>query len=60
VVRNGEKIDMRFQKGMLEIVLPGLAREDGALGEEIRVKCIETKKIFEGRVINAETVYVKL
>ena len=56
----GSEIDIYFQKGSLEIILPGISREDGYLDEEIRVKCSETKKLFKGKIIDSNTVIVKL
>lgn len=60
LIPRGQKVAMHFMKGTLEIELPGRAREDGLLGETIRVRCLETRKCFEARVIDANTVVVNL
>ncbi|MFQ5770617.1 MAG: flagellar basal body P-ring formation chaperone FlgA [bacterium] len=60
VIQRGSEIEIRFQKGTLEITLPGVAREDGQLGENIRVKCLENKKNYHAEVIDSNTVTVNL
>ncbi len=60
MVTRGAAIEIRFVRGTLEIVLPGIARQDGYLGSNIRVKCLETKKIFRGSVLDPKTVIVNL
>ena len=60
VVMRGEPIHIRFIKGAIEIVLPGIARQDGYAGDKIRVKCLETKKLFNGDVLDSRTVIVNL
>lgn len=59
-VTRGEPIDIRFIKGAIEIVLPGVARQDGYIGGKIRVKCLETKKLFVADVLDSRTVIVNL
>lgn len=60
VVERGEAVDLRFLKGVVEITLPGVARQDGRIGETIQVKCTDTKKLFRGEVVDAGTVIVEL
>jgi flagella basal body P-ring formation protein FlgA len=60
LVERGSEIEIYFTKGPLQISLPGVAREDGRLGDEIKVKCSETKKIFKGSVLDSGTVLVNL
>jgi len=60
VVERGEEVNMHFMKENLEIVLPGKAREDGLVGDEIRVKCLETGKSFEAEIIDKKTVHITL
>ncbi len=60
VVARGNNVDIYFHKGALEIVLPGVARQDGAVGETIRVKCLETRKEFEAKIVDSSTVIVNL
>jgi flagella basal body P-ring formation protein FlgA len=60
LIKRGEDVEIRFQKGYIEIATPGVARQDGRYGEEIQVKCEETKKLFTGIVRDSETVIVNL
>ena len=60
VVRKGHAVTVRFIKNGLEITLPGLAREDGRPGEEIRVKCPPTRRTFKAAVLDSVTVLVRL
>ncbi len=60
VIARGGGVDIRFKKGSLEITTPGVARQDGKIGDEIRVKCVESKKSYTAKVIDAKTVLVNL
>ncbi len=60
LITRGASVDIRFLRGAVEIVLPGVARQDGFYGRTIRVKCLETRKIFEAEILNAKTVLVNL
>ncbi len=60
VIARGGGIDIRFKRGLIEITTPGVARQDGKIGDEIRVKCIETKKSYTAKVIDENTVLVNL
>lgn len=60
LISRGSVVEILFEKGALNIVMSGTAREDGRLGEKIRVKCLESRKVFRGEVINAKSVIVKL
>ncbi len=60
LVNRGKKMDIYFQRGALEIILRGVSRQDGYLGDKIRIKCLETNKIFTGQIIDANTVIVNL
>ncbi|MFQ5675126.1 MAG: flagellar basal body P-ring formation chaperone FlgA [bacterium] len=60
LITRGNEVNIRFKRGLLEIITAGVARQDGQIGEEIRVKCIENKKIFTAEVLDANTVLVKL
>lgn len=60
VVERGEQVNMHFLKESLEIVMPGKARENGQVGDEIRVYCLETGKSFEAEIIDEKTVHISL
>ena len=60
VITRGGRVQIRFKRGELEITTPGVARQDGKIGDEIRVKCVESKKSYTAKVIDAKTVLVNL
>jgi flagella basal body P-ring formation protein FlgA len=60
VIARGGGVHIRFKRGLLEITTPGIARQDGKIGDEIRVKCVESKKSYTAKVIDAKTVLVNL
>ena len=60
VIARGGGVDIRFKRGSLEITTPGVARQDGKIGDEIRVRCVESKKSYTAKVIDAKTVLVNL
>ncbi len=60
VITRGKQVNIRFMKGALEIVLPGLARQDGYVGEKIRVRCLKTNKNFKAKIVDPNTVIVNL
>jgi len=60
VIMRGNRVEIVVQKGTLQIKMPGIAREDGRLGDIIKVKSPETRKILRGKVINPATVVVNL
>lgn len=59
VITSGRHVDIRFQKGGIEIVMPGIARQDGYRGEKILVKSSENRKTYIARVVDARTVLVE-
>lgn len=58
LIVRGEKIQIHFSKHGVEIILPGIARQSGAKGETVLVKCTENKKTYSGTVISSEVVAV--
>ena len=60
VIARGGGVQIRFKRGMLEITTPGIARQDGKIGDEILDKCVESKKSYTAKVIDAKTVLVNL
>ncbi|MFQ5636680.1 MAG: flagellar basal body P-ring formation chaperone FlgA [bacterium] len=59
-ISKGSEVKIHFLKNSLEIVLPGIVREDGQTGETVRVKCLQTNKTFKAQVMDGATVIVKL
>ena len=60
LVSKGEKVVINAATQGLEIRASGIALSDGALGELVRVKNVQTKRIIEGRVSGAGRITVSL
>jgi flagella basal body P-ring formation protein FlgA len=60
LISRGKQVNIHFIKDTLEIIVPGLARQDGYLGENIRVRCLETNKNFKAKVVDSNKVIVNL
>jgi flagella basal body P-ring formation protein FlgA len=60
LIRRGSEIEIHFSRGALNIVLPGVARQDGRLGKPIAVKCRETRRVYNAQVLDSKTVLVDL
>ncbi len=58
VIRRGERVTIVAESNTLKITAPGIAKQDGRIGETIRVQNILSKKIITGSVINDHTVKV--
>jgi len=58
VVSRGAQVVLVAAQGGLRITTPGIAKEDGAAGEIVRVVNSTSGKVVNGRVIDAETVEV--
>jgi len=58
LIKRGECITLLLQSGNLIIVAKGVAKEDGHLGEIIKVKNVDTKKEIQGSVEDSSTVKV--
>lgn len=58
-IRSGEKVIMRYQSGLLEVTASGIAAGEGALGQEIKVRNENSKKIIVGEIIEPGLVRVK-
>ncbi len=57
-VANGKHVKIHFNKGGVVLILPGVARQDGGIGDVIMVKCPENRKVYRGKIVNDETVVV--
>ncbi len=60
LINRGSEVEIHFSKGPLNIVLPGIAREDGHSGKSIRVQCLENRRSYQANVIDSHTVKVNL
>jgi flagella basal body P-ring formation protein FlgA len=52
------RITIRYQSGSVRILALGVAKEDGAIGGNIRVTNLDSKRDFWARVVDDETVQV--
>jgi len=57
-VRRGEEISIVYETGGLRITMPGIARENGAIGDRIRIENTTSGKILTGRLVDRETARV--
>jgi flagella basal body P-ring formation protein FlgA len=57
-IHKGEEVIVQFTKLNLNIEVKGLAMSNGAIGDMIRVKNLETNKIIRSKVINSRVVSV--
>ena len=60
LINRGSEVEIHFSKGPLNIVLPGIAREDGRPGMSIRVQCLENRRSYQANVIDSHKVKVNL
>jgi flagella basal body P-ring formation protein FlgA len=58
VVKRGDLVEMRFATPYIEIKATGIALEDGAPGEWIRIKNQKSQHAVSGRVVSAGRVMV--
>jgi len=59
-VMSGEPLDVTLTKGALSVVLNGVAKEDGIIGEEIRIQCSGVNKVLMGTLLNSNKVSISL
>jgi flagella basal body P-ring formation protein FlgA len=55
---NGNHVNIRYSKGPLTLDTEGIAREDGSIGEKIRVMNSNSKKIITAVVVDSTTVAI--
>ncbi len=60
LVRRGDRVTITLRSKGLQIVTSGKAKEDGQLGEMIRVMNLESKKNVYAEVVNAGDVLIVL
>jgi flagella basal body P-ring formation protein FlgA len=59
-VRLGDDLQIILLNKGVSLALPGIAKEEALIGEEIRVQCPTTRKEFRGVLQNAQEVLVSL
>ena len=57
-VKKGQKVILVFDNGRLRITAKGVAKENGVIGENIKVLNTSSKKQIEGKIIDNQTVKV--
>ncbi|MBF0102126.1 MAG: flagellar basal body P-ring formation protein FlgA [Desulfobacterales bacterium] len=58
IVKKGDQVKMIAQKGVLRVSTLGIAKEDGAMGEQIKVENVKTNKVVSGKVISNTSVEI--
>jgi flagella basal body P-ring formation protein FlgA len=57
-IKKGQKVILLFDNGHLRITAKGVAKEDGFIGENIKVLNTSSKKQIEGKIIDNQTIMV--
>lgn len=57
-LKRGDNVEIRLKSGNIFISTPGIAKEDGYLGEEIRVICQNSRKKLKGVVQSEKSILV--
>ena len=60
VVHRGEMTNVRLEEGTLSVTMKAQALEDGAPGQIIRLRNLQSARDFSGKVLNEKTVLVSL
>ncbi len=60
VVRRGQLVEAQFQDGTVTIALKVEVMENGAPGQTVRVRNVQSKREFRGKVQNEQTILVSL
>lgn len=60
LVNQGDKVKILAEIGGIMVWAYGMAREDGKLGEEIKITNMDSKKIITARVVDEKTVSITL
>ena len=60
VVRRGQVVEAVLRDGPMEVSLKVEVLEDGALGQQVRVRNLQSKREFRGKVENEGTISVSL
>jgi flagella basal body P-ring formation protein FlgA len=59
VVRRGDVVQMIAESDVLKVAAKGMAKENGAVGERIRVMNLQSRKIIYAQVLDEQTVQVE-
>jgi flagella basal body P-ring formation protein FlgA len=59
VIRRGDVVQMIAESDVLKVAAKGMAKENGAVGERIRVMNLRSRKIIYAQVLNEQTVQVE-
>jgi flagella basal body P-ring formation protein FlgA len=59
VVRRGEVVQMVAESAVLRVAAKGIAKENGTVGERIRVMNLRSRKIVYAQVVDHQTVQVE-
>jgi flagella basal body P-ring formation protein FlgA len=57
-VKVGDQVTVRCESGALVLDTIGIVRQAGAVGEQVNVTIVSTKKLIRAEVIDATTVRV--
>jgi len=57
-IRSGQVVDVIASEGFLRIEMKGMALQDGAIGDHIRLRNLNSRREFQGEIIDASTVQV--
>ncbi len=60
LVKYGDKVRIVAKIGGIEVYTFGTANQDGGLGEEIKIKNMDSRKVISARVIDSRTVDIDL
>ena len=59
VVRSGRRLTVRYRKGNMVIETLGTCLDSGAVGDLVRVRNIDSRKVIRGVVVSESVVVVK-
>jgi len=59
VIKRGQRVMIVAESDTLKVTAPGMAKQDGRVGEVIKVENLLSKKIVSGTVVDSQTVRVK-
>ena len=59
VIKRGQRVLIVAESDTLKVTAPGVAKEDGRIGELIKVQNLLSKKVVIGKVVDAQTVKVR-
>ena len=59
IIKRGQRVTIIAESNSLKVTAPGKAKEDGRLGEIIKVENLLSRKIITGKVVDSQTIRVK-